>query len=153
VSAVCNKIGRGGLSEITWDQSSSAAHRHVLYAQKRRKMSSNGASSPRLKSPTSPVGSMSQTLSETRLSLDSDRSSTPSPFVHSNGHTLVNGSKKSDDDEPSDPVEKLQRELERTREEKETLAAQYRNLLAKLTTMRTTLGNKLKQDAVRDNLA
>ncbi|KAJ7792926.1 hypothetical protein B0H14DRAFT_2928687 [Mycena olivaceomarginata] len=102
-------------------------------------MSSNGASSPRLKSPTSPVGSM--------LSLDSDRSSTPSPFVHSNGHTLVNGSKKSDDDEPSDPVEKLQRELERTREEKETLAAQYRNLLAKLTTMRTTLGNKLKQDA------
>ncbi|KAJ7359187.1 hypothetical protein DFH08DRAFT_405602 [Mycena albidolilacea] len=110
-------------------------------------MSSNGASSPRLKSPTSPVGSMSQTLSETRLSLDSDRSSTPSPFVHSNGHTLVNGSKKSDDDEPSDPVEKLQRELERTREEKETLAAQYRNLLAKLTTMRTTLGNKLKQDA------
>ncbi|KAJ7738891.1 hypothetical protein B0H14DRAFT_2991517 [Mycena olivaceomarginata] len=104
-------------------------------------MSSNGASSPRLKSPTSPVGSMSQTLSETRLSLDSDRSSTPSPFVHSNGHTLVNGSKKSDDDEPSD------HQLERTREEKETLAAQYRNLLAKLTTMRTTLGNKLKQDA------
>ncbi|KAJ7158397.1 hypothetical protein C8R43DRAFT_1124991 [Mycena crocata] len=55
--------------------------------------------------------------------------------------------RKNDDDIPSDPVEKLQRELERTREEKETLAAQYRNLLAKLTTMRTTLGNKLKQDA------
>ncbi|KAJ7892753.1 hypothetical protein B0H14DRAFT_956529 [Mycena olivaceomarginata] len=36
----------------------------------------------------------------------------------------------------------LQQELERTREEKETLAAQYRNLLAKMTSM----GNKLEQD-------
>ncbi|KAJ7741451.1 hypothetical protein DFH07DRAFT_751141 [Mycena maculata] len=84
-----------------------------------------------------------------RLSLDSDRSSTSSPPVHSNGvngHGLPNRS-QNDDDLPSDPIEKLQRELERTREEKETLAAQYRNLLAKLTTMRTTLGNKLKQDA------
>ena len=48
-----------------------------------------------------------------------------------------------------DPVQRLQHELQRTKEEKDTLAAQYRNLLAKLTTMRTTLGNKLKQDAVR----
>jgi hypothetical protein len=48
-----------------------------------------------------------------------------------------------------DTVQKLQRELERTIEEKDNLATQYRNLLAKLTTMRTTLGNKLKQDAVR----
>ncbi|KAJ7185557.1 hypothetical protein C8R46DRAFT_982226 [Mycena filopes] len=63
-----------------------------------------------------------------------------------NGHSLANG-KQNDAEGPSDPVEQLQRELERTREEKETLAAQYRNLLAKLTTMRTTLGNKLKQDA------
>jgi hypothetical protein len=48
-----------------------------------------------------------------------------------------------------DPVEILQRELEVTKEEKEKLATQYNNLLAKLTQMRTTLGNKLKQDAVR----
>ncbi|KIY47386.1 hypothetical protein FISHEDRAFT_27774, partial [Fistulina hepatica ATCC 64428] len=41
----------------------------------------------------------------------------------------------------------LQAELKRTREEKDALAAQYHNLLAKLTNMRTTLGNKLKQDA------
>jgi hypothetical protein len=47
-----------------------------------------------------------------------------------------------------DPIEKLKRDLDREKEEKETLAAQYRNLLAKLTTMRTTLGNKLRQDAV-----
>ncbi|KAJ7461844.1 hypothetical protein B0H11DRAFT_1735726 [Mycena galericulata] len=83
-----------------------------------------------------------------RLSLDSDRSNTSSPPVHNgvNGYSLSNGT-QNDDEGPSDPIEKLQRELERTREEKETLAAQYRNLLAKLTTMRTTLGNKLKQDA------
>ncbi|TFK86568.1 hypothetical protein K466DRAFT_523981 [Polyporus arcularius HHB13444] len=46
-----------------------------------------------------------------------------------------------------DPVQRLEQELQRTREEKDTLATQYRTLLAKLTTMRTTLGNKLKQDA------
>ncbi|THH28591.1 hypothetical protein EUX98_g5599 [Antrodiella citrinella] len=46
-----------------------------------------------------------------------------------------------------DPIQRLQHELQRTKEEKDTLAAQYRNLLSKLTTMRTTLGNKLKQDA------
>ncbi|KAF7318907.1 Guanylate kinase [Mycena chlorophos] len=86
------------------------------------------------KSPSSPAAAA-------RPSLDSDRSSTPSPLA-ANG---VNG--HSTDDESTDPIQKLQRELERTREEKETLATQYRNLLAKLTTMRTTLGNKLKQDA------
>ncbi|KAJ7037871.1 hypothetical protein C8F04DRAFT_1327544 [Mycena alexandri] len=107
-------------------------------------MSSNGASSPA--GPLSP--GLGQGLNDARGSLDSDRSnSTPSPVSNGlNGHGLPNG-RQNDDEGPSDPVEKLQRELERTREEKETLAAQYRNLLAKLTTMRTTLGNKLKQDA------
>ncbi|KAK2461259.1 hypothetical protein APHAL10511_006786 [Amanita phalloides] len=71
-----------------------------------------------------------------RLSLDSDRA-TPPPTL--NGH--------DDDIDDLDPLARLQRELNRTREEKESLAAQYRNLLAKLTTMRTTLSNKLKQDA------
>ena len=47
-----------------------------------------------------------------------------------------------------DPVSKLQQELERTREEKDELATQYRNLLGKLQTMRNSLSNKLKQDAV-----
>ncbi|KAF8137419.1 hypothetical protein EV363DRAFT_1394964 [Boletus edulis] len=46
-----------------------------------------------------------------------------------------------------DPLERLQRQLVRERAEREDLATQYRNLLAKLTTMRTSLGNKLKQDA------
>ena len=73
-----------------------------------------------------------------RLSLDSDRAS---PLPTLNGHDSV--------DDELDPLARLQRDLDRTREEKDSLAAQYRNLLAKLTTMRTTLGNKLKQDAVR----
>ncbi|KAJ7211371.1 hypothetical protein GGX14DRAFT_450107 [Mycena pura] len=114
-------------------------------------MSSNGAASP-AKSP-SPPGSESpshaqgfQSVSDGRLSLDSDRSNTSSHSNGVNGHDLVNG-RQNEDDIPTDPIEKLQRELERTREEKETLATQYRNLLAKLTTMRTTLGNKLRQDA------
>jgi hypothetical protein len=62
---------------------------------------------------------------------------------------MMNGRRHDDDDGDLDPVQKLQRELERTNEEKEQLATQYRALLAKLTTLRTTLGNKLKQDAVR----
>ena len=74
-----------------------------------------------------------------RLSLDSDRGSPSPPVV--NGH--------SNEDDSLDPLTRLQRELDRTKEEKESLAEQYRTLLTKLTTMRTTLGNKLKQDAVR----
>lgn len=65
---------------------------------------------------------------------------------------LVNGAAHRDDadqDLDTGPLERLQRQLARERAEKEDLTTQYRNLLAKLTTMRTTLGNKLKQDAVR----
>ena len=52
------------------------------------------------------------------------------------------------DQDGLDLVSKLQQELERTREEKDELATQYRNLLGKLQTMRNSLSNKLKQDAV-----
>lgn len=87
--------------------------------------------------------SASQVLNDLRLSVDSDRSQNDSSPVHING---ANGS-ATHDSEDGDMVSRLQRELERTREEKEHLATQYRNLLAKLTQMRTTLGNKLRQDA------
>lgn len=40
-------------------------------------------------------------------------------------------------------------ELETTRADKTMFEAQYNSLLGKLTTMRNTLGDKLKQDAVR----
>ncbi|CEL57326.1 GRIP domain-containing protein C119,12 OS=Schizosaccharomyces pombe (strain 972 / ATCC 24843) GN=SPBC119.12 PE=2 SV=1 [Rhizoctonia solani AG-1 IB] len=44
-------------------------------------------------------------------------------------------------------IAQLEQELEKTRAESDSWAEQYRTLLAKLTTMRTTLGNKLQQDA------
>ena len=50
--------------------------------------------------------------------------------------------------ETSARVAELEEELERTMAEKEALGAQYRSLLGKLTTMRNTLGDKLRQDAV-----
>lgn len=89
-------------------------------------------------------------------------SSTPSPRTsleaagsppkdaHLNGATPATA---HDDDDDLDAVQRLERELERTREEKDTLAAQYRTLLSKLHTMRTTLGDKLKADAVRTPLS
>jgi hypothetical protein len=86
----------------------------------------------------------------TRGSLDSERDATMTPpLAETNGVNDHDGSDNADDDTPLDPLERLRKELQRTREEKENLASQYRNLLSKLTTMRTTLGNKLKQDAVR----
>lgn len=92
--------------------------------------------------------SPSAALADTRLSFDSDRP--PSVLNGTNGpngkHSPHNS--KHEDDPGLDVVERLQRDLARTNEEKEQLATQYRNLLAKLTTMRTQLGNKLKQDAV-----
>lgn len=87
---------------------------------------------------------------ELRISGELDRTTflaTP-PLV--NG-TATNGQHVdiSDDLDGLDPVERLQRELVRTKEEKDALASQYNSLLSKLQAMRTTLGNKLKQDAVR----
>ncbi|KAF8069173.1 hypothetical protein FPV67DRAFT_1607506 [Lyophyllum atratum] len=97
-------------------------------------MSGNAAAS--LSSPTKPPSKQ-----DIRTSMDSEPRLSSDLTVTTNGHSAaLNG----DDD---DPILKLQRELDRTREEKDTLATQYRNLLAKLTTMRTTLGNKLQQDA------
>ncbi|KAG2343037.1 hypothetical protein BDR05DRAFT_933923 [Suillus weaverae] len=112
-----------------------------------RSMFSNGAAitrndstSPIHARPFSPFNSVANV--DGRSSLDSERSSTSSPAVGVNGH-----SRALVDDEGLDAIEKLKRELEHEREEKENLAAQYRNLLAKLTTMRTSLGNKLQHDA------
>jgi hypothetical protein len=46
-------------------------------------------------------------------------------------------------------VRLLEDELDRTRQDRDAFESQYQGLLAKLTTMRNTLGEKLKQDAVR----
>ncbi|EIW78319.1 hypothetical protein CONPUDRAFT_60673 [Coniophora puteana RWD-64-598 SS2] len=61
---------------------------------------------------------------------------------------LANGKPRtSAEDAGLSEVEKLRRDLDAEREAKKSLEAQYQNLVSKLTTMRTTLGNKLKQDA------
>ncbi|KAL4072537.1 hypothetical protein V8B97DRAFT_2023650 [Scleroderma yunnanense] len=60
----------------------------------------------------------------------------------------LNGRSHTPDNGEANPtIDSLQRQLQQEREERENLATQYHNLLAKLTTMRTSLGTKLKQDA------
>lgn len=61
----------------------------------------------------------------------------------------INGTIGDDDDlSPEERIAELETELERTREERENFAAQYRTLLSRIQTMKNTLGNKLKEDAV-----
>lgn len=97
-----------------------------------------------------PPSSPTQALADLHLSLDSHSASGESSSTTVNGiKTAVNGHHTSSSVDGLDSTHKLQQELERTREERDELAAQYRNLLGKLQNMRNTLGNKLKQDAVR----
>ncbi|KAL1701850.1 hypothetical protein EV121DRAFT_293842 [Schizophyllum commune] len=96
-------------------------------------MASNGVPSPPPLSPGSASRNSMDRLGSPSLEANGLSGQTP---VDVNGHGA---------DETT--VEGLQQELQRTREEKEALAGQYRNLLAKLQTMRTTLGNKLQKDA------
>ncbi|BGO93881.1 hypothetical protein NBRC10512_006109 [Rhodotorula toruloides] len=70
------------------------------------------------------------------------------------GPTHEGGEERVDEREahelPSDPDERLrvlEDELDRTRMDRDAWEAQYQGLLAKLTAMRNTLGDKLKQDA------
>ena len=52
------------------------------------------------------------------------------------------------EDEEEAEKSELRQSYARVKSEKEQLETQYRSLLAKLTSMRNTLGDKLKQDAV-----
>lgn len=100
---------------------------------------------------TSSVGSIENSTAALRLSVDSDHDAQSSPLTNGNpGGHAANGSNGSEDSEDGDldPVERLRKELERAKEEKDVLASQYRTLLSKLTAMRTSLGIKLQQDAV-----
>jgi predicted nucleic acid-binding Zn-ribbon protein len=47
-----------------------------------------------------------------------------------------------------DRIRDLEDELARVRDEKDALDGQYRGLLGKLTMMRKSLGDKLREDAV-----
>lgn len=48
-------------------------------------------------------------------------------------------------------AEGLRQELARARRERDDFEAQYKGLLGKLTQMRSTLGERLRQDAVRNS--
>lgn len=93
-------------------------------------------------------GSVKDLVKESRTSIDSERTADAeiNPALSNGSHDHINGVDHLEDTD--DPIERLKRELERTKDEKEKLATQYRNLLNKLTQMRTSLGNKLQQDAV-----
>ncbi|TDL22744.1 hypothetical protein BD410DRAFT_821056 [Rickenella mellea] len=103
------------------------------------------------------VDAANEALADLRISLDGEQNGATSPKGSAsppptqmngvNGHASHESPRHSRELSGEDRYERIQRELERTREEKETLATQYRNLVAKLNTMRTTLGTKLKQDA------
>lgn len=98
----------------------------------------------------STIDAASDTLGNLRLSDDGERPTTTANGALPNGNSVEN-KELADNSAASvseSHTEQLQAELEKTRQEKDSLATQYNNLLAKLQAMRTTLGNKLQQDAV-----
>lgn len=92
-----------------------------------------------------------------RASLDSARSaasSSAAALVASTTNGDATSESNGTDDPPATSREaELAAQLAQIQAEKETLEGQYRGLLSKLTTMRSTLGDKLKQDAVRASVA
>lgn len=71
--------------------------------------------------------------------------SPPTPLNQPEGEE---GSYPGEEEEENERIRILEEELERTREDRDAWESQYQALLAKLTTMRNTVGDKLKQDAV-----
>ncbi|CDR88457.1 related to RUD3-suppressor of uso1-1 transport defect [Sporisorium scitamineum] len=86
-----------------------------------------------------------------RASLDA-ASAPNSNTPHTNGKSAHTSSSDNDDEETWQPIstmtdDQIRTELTRVREERDTYETQYRSLLSKLTTMRATLGDRLRQDA------
>jgi len=80
---------------------------------------------------------------------DAGPSSPPPPATETETGSIPTGTEiptSSTDD--ASRIAQLEDELEAVRGEKETLGNQYRALLGKLTAMRQSLGDKLREDAV-----
>lgn len=76
-----------------------------------------------------------------------DASSSSTAAKTSNGGLSGTVSSESDDLHTK-TSEELRLELQQAREERDNFQAQYKGLLGKLTQMRSTLGDRLRQDAV-----
>lgn len=83
-----------------------------------------------------------------RSSVDASSSNAPAP---TNGKYLSSSDHSDTEDTWQDissmSDSSVRAELARVREERDTFETQYRSLLSKLTTMRATLGDRLRQDA------
>lgn len=98
--------------------------------------------------PAPALAAANEALAQMRLSFESSSSperSTNSPsyvngFTYTTTAKGVNGS--------TDSAPSLQEELQRTKQENETLTAKYNTLVTKLSAMRTSVESKLKRDAV-----
>jgi len=72
------------------------------------------------------------------------------PEAQENGHEYQTERQQGSGEleEEDERIRILEDELERTRQDRDAWEQQYQSLLAKLTTMRQTVGDKIKQDAV-----
>lgn len=99
---------------------------------------------------------LSQPVEEMVPEVNGSTSSSSSTSVNGTHHggsseaasTVTDASTEDgEDDDRSKSREELLDELQRTREDRDGFEGQYKGLLAKLTQMRTTLGQRLRQDA------
>ena len=124
--------------------------RNISAAHRRRTCHSNMADSTLSTRQT--TEDAQRALADLRLSLDGEQNGRPNfkgAVNGLNGRSRSGSPRSSGDFTGADRTSILQQELERVKEEKDALQTQYQNLVARLNNMRTTLGNKLKQDAVR----
>ena len=95
----------------------------------------------------------SSSSSAGRASLDAASASTSTLPTTTNGTTTTShDATHSGDEDGWTPLSSMsdaevRAELTRVRDERDTFESQYRSLLSKLTTMRATLGDRLRQDA------
>ncbi|KAK8865685.1 hypothetical protein IAR55_000830 [Kwoniella newhampshirensis] len=101
-------------------------------------------------STTSPEAGPSNPASNAKINNDTTFSSLIPDSSDGDGDGDGDGTPRSSSEiqvSPRDRIAQLENELASTQQEKETLGNQYRGLLGKLTAMRTTLGDKLREDA------
>lgn len=99
-----------------------------------------------LPTPTNPSFSTTQLAAPPPQQLHSDSNSHPNPISQNDSNH--NNHNNNHDEDDQDQIQLLESELAQTRQERDQLNGQYRGLLGKLTQMRSSLGEKLREDAV-----